>query len=402
MPNDVLPPLTVLVAPSGFKEGLGAGEVADCIARGVQQALPHARLLKAPLVDGGEGFATALVEASGGSLRQLRVTGPLGHAVDAAWGLLSGSARGTAVIEVAAAAGLRLVPRGQRDPTRTTSHGVGQLIRAALDAGATRILLGCGDSGINDGGAGMVQALGGRLLDEHGAEIGPGGGALMRLHRIDLSRLDPRLGEVELDAAVNWCNVLLGERGVTRIYGPQKGATPEQVDLLEAALGVFAARVRAATGIDIGHAPGSGASGGLGAGFAALLGGRLQPRYDVVMQHLELDRLIAQADLVITAEGRLDAQTPFGKIPSEVARRAKRRGLPVIALAGSVCSGARINLAYGVDAYASILAQPCTLDEALADAGPLLVRAAEDAVRMLGIGYALAARPAARRRLRAV
>lgn len=401
MPTDALPPLAVLIAPSGFKEGLGAGEVADQIARGVRRALPQARLMKAPLVDGGEGFVAALVDATGGSLRRVRVAGPLGHPVDADWGLLGGRHRGTAVIEVAAAAGLRLVPRDQRDPTRTTSRGVGQLIRAALDAGARRILLGCGDSAINDAGAGMAQALGAQLLDEHGREIGPGGGSLMQLHRIDLSTLDPRLDDVELDAAVNWCNVLLGERGVTRVYGPQKGATPAQVALLDAALGVFAARARSATGIDIGHAPGSGASGGLGAAFATLLGGRLNPRYDIVMQHLELDRLIEQADLVITAEGCLDAQTPFGKIPSEVARRAKRRGLPVIALAGSVCGGASINLAYGIDAYTSILTRPCTLDEALAEAGPLLARAAEDAVRMLGVGYMLAARQSERRLLQA-
>lgn len=391
--------LKIVIAPSGFKESLGAREVADQLAAGVLRAMPDAEVVKAPMVDGGEGFTAALVEATGGTLHRVMVTGPVGRPVAAFFGILGGRRRRTAVIEMAAAAGLRLVPREQRDPTRTTSYGVGELIRAALDAGARSILLGCGDSGINDGGAGMVQALGARLLDGQGREIGRGGAELVHLAQIDLSGLDRRLRRVRLDAAVNWHNVLLGSRGVARIFGPQKGATPEQVLLLERALEHYAVCIRAATGRDIGYAAGSGASGGLGAGFAGLLGGRLHPRYDLVMRYLDLDRLLAGADLVLTAEGSLDGQTPFGKIPAEVARRAKARGLPVIALAGSIGEGATANFEHGIDAFASILCRPCSLDEAIGQTGKLLAHAADDVLRMVRVGMVLsgsAVRPARR------
>ncbi|RVU45294.1 glycerate kinase family protein [Rubrivivax rivuli] len=385
--------LTVLIAPSGFKESLSAEEAADRIAEGVTDTMPGARVIKLPMADGGEGFTQALVNATGGRVCPVAVTGPVGQPVQAFFGLLGGRSPRTAVVEMAAAAGLRLVPRDQRNPMRTTSYGVGQLIRAALDAGAQRVLLGCGDSGINDGGAGMVQALGAKLLDAQGQELGAGGGELLRLHRIDLSGLDPRLARVQLDAAVNWHNVLLGPRGVARVFGPQKGATPEQVVLLEQALENWAACLQRTTGSAWGTQPGSGASGGLGSGFAALLGGQLHPRFDIVMQYLELDRLIAQADLVITAEGSLDDQTPFGKVPAEVASRAKKRGLPVIALTGTLGHGAEINLKHGIDAFASMLSRPCTLDQAIADAGKLLRRSAADMLRMVSVGMKLGRAP---------
>lgn len=381
--------LTVLIAPSGFKESLSAEDAADCIAEGVMDVMPGAKVIKVPMADGGEGFTQALINATGGSLHPVRVTGPVGQPVEAFFGFLGGRALRTAVIEMAAAAGLRHVPRDQRNPMLTTSHGVGELIRAALDAGAERVLLGCGDSGINDGGAGMVQALGARLLDAQGRELDAGGGELLRLHRIDLSGLDPRLAQVQLDAAVNWHNVLLGERGVARVFGPQKGATPEQVVLLEQALENWSARITEATGVSWGMQPGTGASGGLGTGFAALLGGELHPRFDIVMQYLELDRLIDKADLVITAEGSLDYQTPFGKVPAEVASRAKKRGLPVIALAGTIGRGVEINLKHGIDAFASMLSRPCTLEQAIADAGKLLRSSAADMLRMVSVGMGL-------------
>jgi glycerate kinase len=328
-------------------------------------------------------------------MHHLHVTGPVGQQVAAFFGLLGGSGPKTAVIEMAAAAGLRLVPRDQRNPLLTTSYGVGELIRAALDAGAQRILLGCGDSGINDGGAGMAQALGVRLLDEEGWPIGRGGQELGRLRRIDCSGLDPRLKTVALDAAVNWHNALLGERGVARVFGPQKGATPEQVVVLERALQRYAQLISRHTGVDVATMPGAGASGGLGAGIAGLLGGRLHPRYEIVMQYLQLDEMLAQADLVFTAEGSLDGQTPYGKVPAEVASRAKRLGLPVVALAGTLGHGVDVNFEHGIDACASILHKPCTLEEAIANAERLLVRAAEDAVRMIAVGQRLAqGRPA--------
>lgn len=383
---------TVLVAPSGFKESLSADQAADCIESGILRAFPGVTVIKAPMVDGGEGFTEALVKATGGTLHHLTVTGPVNDPVEAHFGFLGGSSEPTAVIEMAAAAGLSLVPRDRRNPCLTTSYGVGELVLAALDRGARRILLGCGDSGINDGGAGMAEALGIRFLDEAGNPLPRGGAALARLATIDISRRDPRLDGVRIDAAVNWHNVLLGERGVARIFGPQKGATPAQVELLATAMETYARAIRYTTGVDVGMAPGSGASGGLGAAVLGLLGGKLHRRYDIVMQYLELDRFIAQADLVITAEGSLDGQTPFGKVPAEVAARAKSAGVPVIALAGTIGKGVRLNFEHGIDAFASILSRPCSLEDAIFSAPKLLSRAAEDAARMVMVGMKLGAR----------
>jgi glycerate kinase len=293
---------------------------------------------------------------------------------------------------MAAAAGLSLVPRDRRDPTRTTSRGVGELIAAALKHDVERILIGCGDSGINDAGAGMIQALGVRLLDAEGAELGAGGGELARLARIDASGLDPRIKGVRIDAAVNWHNVLLGPRGVARVFGPQKGATPEQVELLEAGLETFARCVKTDLGADVGYGSGTGASGGLGAAILGVLGGHLHPRYDIVMQYLAFEDLLSEADLVLTAEGSLDGQTPYGKIPAEVGRRARAQGIPVIALAGTIGKGCADNFQHGIDAFASIVKRPCSLEDAIADAHKLLLRAAEDAVRMVRVGLALSER----------
>ena len=381
--------LTILVAPSGFKESLSAEEAADCIEKGVLRACPNAEVIKMPMVDGGEGFTKALVAITGGSLHEVTVTGPLGEPVASHFGFLGGQSERTAVIEMAAAAGLRLVPRDRRNPCITTSYGVGELIRAALDAGARRILLGCGDSGINDGGAGMAEALGVKLLDREGKPLAPGGAALASLAHIDLSGRDPRLANVRIDAAVNWHNVLLGARGVARVFGPQKGATPEQVELLAEAMETYAAAIHLTTGVEVGAAPGAGASGGLGAAIIGLLGGTLHPRYDIVMRYLDLDTVIARADLVITAEGSLDGQTPFGKVPAEVGHRAKAAGRPVIALAGTIGKGVTLNFDHGIDAFASILKAPCSLDDAINAAPKLLVRAAEDAVRMVRVGMLL-------------
>lgn len=382
-------PIRVLLAPSGFKESLDVAEVIHAMAGGVASALPGAKILRAPMVDGGEGFTKVLVELTKGSLHPVTVTGPVGVPVEAFVGFLGMAKKRTAVIEMAAAAGLRLVPRDLRDPTLTTSYGVGELIRFALDLGAEKILVGCGDSGVNDAGAGMAQALGVRLLDADGAEIGAGGAALGGLVRVDVSGRDPRLEGVKIDVAVNWHNVLLGERGVARVFGPQKGATPAQVETLSRALETFAAVVRRDVGIEFDGMAGSGASGGLGAGLHALAGARLHPRWDIVMRYIDLDRRLARADLVITAEGSLDGQTPFGKAPAEIGRRAKLHRLPVIALAGTLGHGAAATLASGIDAYFSILTRPCSLDEAVADAGRLVRDATEQAVRLFALGRGL-------------
>lgn len=388
--------LTVLIAPSGFKESLMPWEAAQAMARGVLQAWPDARVLQLPLVDGGEGFAEGLARASGGRVERVEVCGPVGQSLVAPLGWLgpAGGRGRTAVVEVAAAAGLRWVPQDRRDPLHTTSRGVGELIRAALDRGAERILLGCGDSGINDGGAGMVQALGVRLIDADGQDIAPGAAGLLRLHRIDMTGIDPRLRRVPIHAAVNPRNSLLGPRGVARVHGPQKGASAAQVELLEQALEGWAGRLLDSTGIHVARVPGAGASGGLGAGLHALLGGVLHPRFDVVLQHLNLDGLLDRCDLVITGEGQLDDQTPNGKVPAEVALRARQRGLPVLAVAGAIGPGAIGTLGCGIDAYLSAVRRPCDGQEALDHADRWLTEATEQALRLVGIGLGLRQRGA--------
>ncbi|MFI6279171.1 glycerate kinase [Streptomyces sp. NPDC050988] len=382
------------VAPSGFKESLSAQAAADAIAAGVRRVVPDAEVDLIPLVDGGEGTARALASATGGRLVALPATGPLGEPVGTHFALLGtgpgvgpGSAD-TAVVEMAAVAGLSLVPHGLRDPGATTTYGVGELIRAALDTGVRRILVGCGDSGTSDGGAGALQALGARLLDEDGFELPQGGRELTRLHHIDPKGLDPRLADTELLVACNPYNVLCGERGVARVFGPQKGATPAQVEELSAGLQNWAYVLTRDLPVtcDLYGGPGTGASGGLGAGLAAL-GARLLPRFEVLLDHLDLDARLARADLVLTAEGALDHQTPRGKVPAEVARRAKLNGRPVLALAGTLGEGA--HTVPGVDAFTGILPAPMALAEALVRASELLTDATERALRMILLGAGL-------------
>ncbi|MDQ1029931.1 glycerate kinase [Streptomyces umbrinus] len=384
------------VAPSGFKESLSAQAAADAIAAGVRRVVPDAEVDLIPLVDGGEGTARALASATGGRLVALPATGPLGEPVGTHFALLgtgsrTGSGLGsadTAVVEMAAVAGLSLVPHGLRDPGATTTYGVGELIRAALDTGVRRILVGCGDSGTSDGGAGALQALGARLLDEDGFALPQGGRELIRLHHIDPKGLDPRLAHTELLVACNPYNVLCGERGVARVFGPQKGATPAQVEELSAGLENWAYVLTRDLPVtcDLYGGPGTGASGGLGAGLAAL-GARLLPRFEVLLDHLDLDARLARADLVLTAEGALDHQTPRGKVPAEVARRAKLNGRPVLALAGTLGEGA--HTVPGVDAFTGILPAPMALAEALVRASELLTDATERALRMILLGAGL-------------
>ncbi|MGA5501715.1 glycerate kinase [Streptomyces umbrinus] len=386
------------VAPSGFKESLSAQAAADAIAAGVRRVVPDAEVDLIPLVDGGEGTARALASATGGRLVALPATGPLGEPVGTHFALLgTGSGTGTgsgigsadtAVVEMAAVAGLSLVPHGLRDPGATTTYGVGELIRAALDTGVRRILVGCGDSGTSDGGAGALQALGARLLDQDGFELPQGGRELIRLHHIDPKGLDPRLAHTELLVACNPYNVLCGERGVARVFGPQKGATPAQVEELSAGLENWAYVLTRDLPVtcDLYGGPGTGASGGLGAGLAAL-GARLLPRFEVLLDHLDLDARLARADLVLTAEGALDHQTPRGKVPAEVARRAKLNGRPVLVLAGTLGEGA--HTVPGVDAFTGILPAPMALAEALVRASELLTDATERALRMILLGAGL-------------
>lgn len=400
-------PQRILVAPSGFKESLCAESVATAIAAGVRRALPGVRVDIAPIADGGEGTARTLAVATRGTLQQATVTGPTGVPVDSHWARLGGASRSVAVVEMAAAAGLSLVPAGLRDPGATTTYGVGQLIAAALDDGAETILVGCGDSGTCDGGAGALQALGARILDADGIEIGVGGKELARAVRLDLTGLHPRVGDTEIILACNPHNVLTGARGVARVFGPQKGASPEQVEELDAALDNWASileRDGVGSG-DLRTGTGTGASGGLGAGLAGGLGAVLRSRFEALLDSglsgIDLDRRIRKADLVITAEGSIDFQTPHGKVPAEVARRAARHGVPVVALAGSLGRGAPAVHDVGIAAIASILTVPMPLSEAVANGEELLVDAAERMMRMILLGGTISSRSSSKKRSKA-
>jgi glycerate kinase len=386
-------PLRILVAPSGFKECLYAADVAEAIASGLRRASPAARIVTCPVVDGGEGFARTLALRSGGMVEPVAVSGPLGGAVEAHLGWLGGAPVRTAVIEMASAAGLRLVPRDRRNPLRTTTRGVGELIRAALDRGAGRILLGCGDSGTSDAGAGMAAALGIRFLDAAGADLPPGGGALADLASIDRGGLDPRLAAVPIEVACNTRIGLTGPRGVARGFAPQKGATPGEVRRLELGLERFAAVAARDCGTPgLEDLPGGGASGGLGAGLHALLGARLRPWQEIVLAGIELDREVAAADLVVTAEGGIDAQTPHGKIPAVIARCAQAHGVPVLALAGCIGEGAGVVHDAGIGAVFSTLGAAVPLAEAIRRAPADIARAAEQALRGVLLGATLSAR----------
>ena len=326
--------------------------------------MPGADVLVLPLADGGPGTVAAIVAAAGGSTRTTNVTGPLGAKVSAEWGLLKD---GTAVIEMAAAAGLLLVDERERDPRIATTYGVGELIRAALDAGCQRMIVGLGGSATNDGGAGMAQALGVRLLDAQGQELPPGGAALARLDRIDVSGMDARVSACEVLGATDVRNPLCGPEGASIVYGPQKGASPEVARELDEALRHYADVIVSDLGIPVAGVPGAGAAGGLGAGLIAFLGATIRPGIDVIAEAVGLAERIRGADLVLTGEGRLDGQTAFGKTVAGVARIAGVEGVPVIVVPGALGDG-----------WESIVPLVAAVEPATGDGEP--ARRLEDAV----------------------
>ena len=370
--------MLILIAPDSFKGCLSAQGVAAAMAAGLQQAFPEAELLQVPVADGGEGTVAALVRAAGGSLRVTVVQGPLETPVAATWGILGDGV--TAVIEMAAASGLPLVPPGQRDAGRATSFGTGQLIQAALDQGLRRILIGLGGSATTDGGSGMARALGVRFLDADGQDLPNGGLALAELARIDFSGLDPRLRETVLEGACDVDNPLCGPRGAALTYGPQKGADPALVAALEAALETFARAAAAATGRDVAALPGSGAGGGLGAGLRFFTGARLRPGVELVLEAVGFAVKVETANLVITGEGRTDLQTLNGKAPLGVAAAAAQAKVPVVCLSGALGPGAEVLLQHGFTALMSVAPGPIALEASLAEA-PVLIR---DAAARLG------------------
>lgn len=371
--------MKIVVAPDSFKESLSAPEVAEAIARGWLRVFPEAEVLLRPMADGGEGTVDAVLAACGGERRELRVSGPLGEPVQAHWGWLGDA---TAVLEMAAASGLHWVPAGQRDATRASSYGTGELIRAALDAGARRIILGLGGSATNDGGAGLLRALGVRFLDAQGVELEPGGLALAQLAHVDVSGLDPRLLNVQVEVAADVDNPLCGPRGASHVFGPQKGASTEQVLELDAALGHFAQVVAATLGKDHSGFPGVGAAGGLGFAARAFLHARFRPGIELVAELSELAAAVQGADLLITGEGRLDSQSLHGKTPVGVARVAAAAGVPVIALAGSLGEGYQAVYEAGIDAAFSLTCGPQSLAQAMAGAAAELEARACDLARV--------------------
>jgi glycerate kinase len=383
--------MRVVVAPDSFKGSLSALRVAEAMGRGVRAVFPEAQVVLAPIADGGEGTVDALVAATGGRLERHAVSGPLGDPVRAPWGVLGDGQ--TAVIEVAAASGLALVPRERRDPGAASTFGTGELVRAALDAGFRKLVLGIGGSATNDGGAGLLRALGARFLDGEGRDLPEGGAALARLSRIDLSALDPRLATAEIEVACDVQNPLTGPAGASVIYGPQKGASPELVRLLDASLARYAEVAQATTGRDVARTPGAGAAGGLGAGLLFFTPARLRPGIDLVLEAMRFPSLVQGASLVITGEGRADTQTAMGKAPVGVARAAARHGVPVVCLVGGLAEGAEELYGCGIDALASIVPEPMTLEAALVRAAELVEGGAVRACRLLRVGMAVAQRP---------
>ncbi|HEX9824333.1 MAG TPA: glycerate kinase [Actinomycetota bacterium] len=362
--------MRVLVAPDKFKGTLTASQAAEAIAAGWRRGDPHAEIEVVPVADGGEGTLETLVEALGGELHRARVSGPLGDPVDAAYGLVPTPTGAEGVIEMARASGLDLVSEGRRDVKRASTRGTGELMREACARGAKRLLVCIGGSATNDAGAGMAQALGIRLLDERGRDLAPGGAALLRLALIDLRGLDPRVAEAEVAVACDVDNPLTGPRGASAVYGPQKGATPEDVALLDGALAHFGAVVLRDLGVDLGEVPGAGAAGGLGAGLVAFLGARLRPGFDLVADAVGLGERVMKADVVVTGEGRYDEQSTFGKAPGGVLRLAREAGKPTVLIAGQIADGleAPADVVESLEARVGLEAARSRAREALTDA----------------------------------
>lgn len=375
--------MNILIAPGAFKHSLSAAHAADTIAQGLERSGLDAHLRRRPIADGGNGTLDAFL-AAGGERVPLVVHDPLLRPVDAAFGLLDEGQ--TAVVEMALASGIELLSQAVRDPLQTSTYGTGEMLQAALERGVKRVIIGMGGSATVDGGAGCLQALGVRLLDEQGEAVGQGGSALKDIARIDASGLDPRWQDVEIVIASDVDNPLLGERGAAAIFGPQKGATPEAVQTLEANLSHFFALIADQHGVDVREMPGSGAAGGLAAGLLAFLGGRIQSGIDLLLAHDDFDALLRETDLVITGEGHMDAQTIAGKGPLGIARLARERGVPTVALVGGLGVDDAVLHEAGFQAILPIITHPMELQEALLHAETLLERAA------LRLGYLLALR----------
>ena len=375
--------MKIVIAPDSFKGSLTAQQAADAIAQGVREVMPDAQLVCVPMADGGEGTVRSLVDATHGTLRSATVTGPLGDPVNAEYGLLGDGQ--TAVIEMAAASGIQFVNEQTRNPLVTTTRGTGELIIDALDHGVHNFIIGLGGSATNDGGAGMAQALGVKLLDAQGHELAPGGAALAELDRVDISGIDPRLAHANIRLASDVTNPLIGVRGASAVFGPQKGATPQMVEQLDNALAHYAQIIEQQLGKAIAQTPGAGAAGGLGAGFLAFTNATMSSGVDIVVDTVGLVALAQEADWCITGEGGIDSQTQYGKTPMGVAQAVHRASpkCKVVAIAGKV--GRDIEPLYGLgfDAIFGIMPGVCTMQEAIDQASANVSLTAQNIARLI-------------------
>ena len=378
--------MKILIAPDSFKGSNTSTRVAEAIERGLRNALSDVEVTKIPIADGGEGTVEAVVSGGGGSYRDIQVTGPIGKTVTATYGLLGG---GRAVMEMAAASGLPLVPVDERNPLRTTTRGTGELIRDALDQGCREILIGIGGSATNDAGVGMAQALGYSFRDSEGNEIGDGGGELSRLETVDASGADPRLQSCSVTVACDVKNPLAGPEGASHVYGPQKGATPAMVETLDANLRRLSELVHDQLNLDIADIPGAGAAGGLGAGLVAFCSATLKSGIDAVLHIVRFEDQLEGVDLIITGEGAMDGSSTYGKVPVGIAARARQFAIPVLAIVGDIGPGAQAVYALGVHGIMSTMNRAMPLTEAMAHSTEMLEDAAERVMRIIQIGQQL-------------
>lgn len=372
--------MRIVVAPDSFKGSLSALDAAKAVERGIKKAWNPVEVVKIPMADGGEGTVEALVTALGGRFVPVEATNPIGHKITSFYGVLSDEK--TVVIEMAAASGLPLIQKADRNPLLTTSYGTGELIAHALDHGFRDIIIGIGGSATNDGGMGMLQALGVRFLDSQGQSLGFGGGELKRLESIDTRNIHPGIKDAKIQVACDVTNPLCGSNGASSVFGPQKGATPEMVGELDLALLRYAEKIHELLGIDFAVKPGAGAAGGMGTGLMAFLGAALKPGFEIVKEASRLEEHIKTSQLVITGEGMTDAQTLYGKVPSGIASLAQKYKIPVVCLSGGLGEGADKLYDKGITALLSITDKPMSLEQAMTDAPRLLESAAENAMRL--------------------
>ncbi len=379
--------MKIVIAPQAFKGSLSALNVANAVQKGVRRIFPDAQILTCPVADGGDGTLETLVESSGGKIMEANVTDPTGKPIVAQWGAMGDG--NTAVIEMARTSGLALLTLEERDPLNATTYGLGEIIVSALNKGFRKFIVGIGGSATNDAGAGMAQALGIKLMDREGRNLVFGGAALQNLSVIDTSSIDQRVLESNFQIACDVNNPLTGPERASAVYGPQKGATEENVRQLDSALGVFAEVAKRDLGKDISNLEGAGAAGGLGAGMIAFVEGHLRAGVDIVLDTVNLAEKLESADLVITGEGSIDFQTVYNKAPVGVARMAKARGIPTIGISGMLGENYRIVHNHGIDAVLSIANGPISLEESLQNAPSLISEAVEESLRLISVGMKL-------------